>query len=889
MPIFMTVAAMTHMHSFSSQDSSLLTLEQYIRIYAYLQRDIRIHSIKHAMPILQIPFRNSSNNNKTNPEPANSSTLKGNNSGSNSTTKRAIDDLTKCYTKSARSSNARSRTKKKFFRAPFATTNHSIHNNANAASTTTDRTNNSSSSSSSTDSSSTPLHVVHDNVSNSSSDHNINNDDEEEHAARILYLTEACAEFDHYDVRRHDEELMEYGAANVLNMVLSIVMNEKSKNYYFFNDHNHNHHHHQQKDELYFNEHEHKHDDLTLLDDYGRTNNNEYCINHPMTTTTTATTADDDELRMLCSGLEMIYRASPEAIYSSFKEVGSSLIPLLLRLLEEYESNHHTALSNQNCNQNQNNSLCLTNNKSLSLTSSVSHPANTNGSYVQQQQQQPLLKASDVTSFNICKILLYFSRVTYVRAEIVHQIMGLLPALLRGLDVDIIDDDSSSSSECPSPAFRSELRAIKLRSLANLSHHKENKRRIMMFPGVPEVLCKSALRSEKEREFCSILIMNLAADAQNQVFLCKCLNGAVITTLVKLSENTNDVHVNLNVNIARSGGASLSTPKSYSQSYGRGGSISHSTVGLNNNTNNNEEEEESSSVASYNSSSAIATATATLEHVAMALQTLAFSKENRIRLVNHEKGLVVDALLNCVRNRSNVSVRRRAAGALMNLACHETAVQLSGHLSMLSTLAMAATNDPSLDSEVMSRAASALSKISDCITRDMAPSHSNLLSALVKASSGRNVDIVTAIFRYMARDEGNREVMAKHGGLVEALGTIVLREMASKRARENAAKTLMHLANSDENRLIMTYSRVLDNFVRVLHLEGEEIVKMRDSAITALARLAADPANRKLMARHDGLLVAMAKAVEFEIRRETKDSNAVTIAKPALVTLLMSL
>lgn len=47
----------------------------------------------------------------------------------------------------------------------------------------------------------------------------------------------------------------------------------------------------------------------------------------------------EDDIRSICSALEMVYRADREAVINSYQNVGATLVPLLLRLLERCEKN----------------------------------------------------------------------------------------------------------------------------------------------------------------------------------------------------------------------------------------------------------------------------------------------------------------------------------------------------------------------------------------------------------------------------------------------------------------------------------------------------------------------------------------------------------------------
>lgn len=50
------------------------------------------------------------------------------------------------------------------------------------------------------------------------------------------------------------------------------------------------------------------------------------------------TTDDEDEVRLACSGLEMVFRAQNNYVHVTFDKCGSSLLSNLLRLLESADT-----------------------------------------------------------------------------------------------------------------------------------------------------------------------------------------------------------------------------------------------------------------------------------------------------------------------------------------------------------------------------------------------------------------------------------------------------------------------------------------------------------------------------------------------------------------------
>jgi hypothetical protein len=276
------------------------------------------------------------------------------------------------------------------------------------------------------------------------------------------------------------------------------------------------------------------------------------------------------------------------------------------------------------------------------------------------------------------------------------------------------------------------------------------------------------------------------------------------------------------------------------------------------------------------------------EYVITALQNLAFAKENRNRLVSFKDGVLLEALKQALASDMDAKARRRAAGALTNLVCPETAEKMGGHKGLLDTLALVSTKDDNTD--VQTRASLALTKLANCITVHM-DCHEALLDALVVASLSKASNSVSAVLRVKARDPDNREVMARHPGVMDTLADICVSESSSVTDRDNAMRAIMHLINETKNRKIMCSRTILDALVTGANYRDTDLEEARDSAVRAMERLATENTNRAYMARHQGLLTAVARAVEREARweEEGRESEHGYLAKPLLMSLLVAM
>ena len=133
--------------------------------------------------------------------------------------------------------------------------------------------------------------------------------------------------------------------------------------------------------------------------------------------------------------------------------------------------------------------------------------------------------------------------------------------------------------------------------------------------------------------------------------------------------------------------------------------------------------------------------------------------------------------------------------------------------------------------------------------------------------------------------------MVRIPGLIECLAEMSTSPSYSSKDRDNATRAIMHLTNEGENRKIMCNKVVLKALLEASNLEGSEHIETRDSALVAIERLATEVSNRQYMARHEGLLVAVAKATERESRSELagEKNTQPRLAKQLLMSLLLAM
>jgi hypothetical protein len=470
----------------------------------------------------------------------------------------------------------------------------------------------------------------------------------------------------------------------------------------------------------------------------------------------------DDALRMICSALEMVFRASTRTVQQSYSKCESSgLLTNLLHLMDRCEKGE--------------------------------------------------VKHAHISILNITRILLYLSKCPDLRYPLCRN-QELLDCFTRVAATNNNDNQNQLTNEC---------RALRMRILANLAAGEKN--RVLLFEHVG--LLHNVLRvanldsSDLARQHAVTVLQELAACTFLHVSMAS--NDQLLGTLVKLALKEKSMQ--------------------------------------------------------------------TRESATTALQALAHTRENRVRLVEFKDNVVLEALRVAISTDAHDKVRKRAAGALTNLAGEDTAEVMGNHKGLLGALAIVATKDTSVD--VQTRASMALTKIGNKITASMGPCFETLLDSLVVASLSTTSNNVSAAFRVMSRLPENRERMARHSGVLDTLADICVSPGADISDRDNALRTLMHLVNDSRNRLVMCNKTILDALVIGSNFEEPKLMEARESAMITLERLATEPANRPRMARHVGLLVAVSRAVEREAKWEDAkiESEHGYLAKPLLMSLLLAM
>ena len=539
----------------------------------------------------------------------------------------------------------------------------------------------------------------------------------------------------------------------------------------------------------------------------------------------TTNNSGDEILYLMLSATEMISRCAPSSFINAFYKI----TPQYPTFTNESTSNNDGITYFVTCMFRLLGRLEI-NMKANDSTMDKTCPDVANNNDTHEDDRVILL--NDECIHCIGRILISFSRSSELRSILYQQ-----PDLVKGLT----RISSTNAIEVVTFKTNPECRLCRLHVLANLTKNSNNERREFLY-GLDGFL-DSLLRYGNFDPICSIrqaaawCILELTNSSSNCSAMAQ--NTKVLGTLIKM------------VLVDESIAATTSLP--------------------------------SSTVAS------------TRESALTALQNISFDRSNRPHVIQFKSGMVLEALKKTLTSDIDAKARRRAAGTIVNLVCEDTAEFMVSYQGLSDTLALVATQDNNND--VQARAALSLTKLAVHISdiqkhpTESSSTYFTILDALVVTSLSKlHSTRVTAAIRSLARNHpDHRHILARHDGIVDTLIDVIQSSLVvvddsltdddgddydatneSKNTskitdRTNAMHAIAHLANSDDATRKHLCSR--PTLLTAL-VDATQASDSQDLSIVVLERLATVPSNRYVMSHRNGLIVAVAEAVERERHHE---------------------
>jgi len=499
----------------------------------------------------------------------------------------------------------------------------------------------------------------------------------------------------------------------------------------------------------------------------------------------------DKEIAMICSCLEMIHRANPDAIAQTWDECGTEILPLLVSVLERPFQKIERAVWNALYNQSAGGAGGGAGGAGAGVANNV--PGSLERAVAMAVTRDQKLAVQKVT-----KVLAMYSLVPEAKSPMC-QCEGMLRWLTRIIDTHNYNrvkpgtpafggrasfrgrgsisgslvggggggDGATFTSDMPDEAKKDSAKRLELASratsgsglymteaarfntiatLTNLAALESNRMPMLLEPGLLDNICRAVHNehSDVPKQCSALAIMNLSnGDMDNVPEMAS--NDMVLETLLKLIREVN--------------------PE-------------------------------------------------TRRNAVVTIFNIACSDLNTVRLARYRDGMILEALTELVGSddpvRLHDEARANAAETLFNMACSdisETTDRMANHAGLLECLAVVLRGEHT-GLEVKMYCSATLRRMAELIRHPMI-AQGALLSALVKAATWTSTDCIAEAFRAQASEAENCVIMAHHHGLLNALSRLALTggdDADVDKVRRAAVGAIELMSRQDEARALLAHN-----------------------------------------------------------------------------------
>ncbi len=530
---------------------------------------------------------------------------------------------------------------------------------------------------------------------------------------------------------------------------------------------------------------------------------NHYMMAHYNTTAHIQQQSEHDkEIAMVCSCLEMVHRADPDAIAQTWDECGTEILPLLVAVLERpFNKIEHA------------------------VWSAIQDKANVPGS-LERAVAMAVTRDQKLAVQKVTKVLAMYSLVPEAKKPMC-ECEGMLQWLTRiidthnynrvkpgapiiggtaaagGINAPFVEPNASNPSN-PEDAEAKRAARLSLASratsgsglymteaarfntiatLTNLAALESNRMQMISEPGLIDNICRAVHneRSDVPKQCSALAIMNLSNGDPDHVPEMAS-NDLVLETLLKLMREDN--------------------PE-------------------------------------------------TRRNAVVTIFNVACSDANTVKLARYRDGTILEALTELVGAddpfRLHDEARSNAAETLFNMSCSEiseTTDRMANHAGLLECLAVTLRGEHT-GLEVKMYCAATLRRMSELIRHPMI-AQGALLSALVKAATWTSTDCIAEAFRAQASVPENCVIMANHHGLLNALSRLALaqgEESDIEKVRTAAVGAIELMSRQDDARELLAHNEgIMMALTRASYGEGAR-ASMRRSTLSEVEKSHASQAS----------------------------------------------
>jgi hypothetical protein len=471
----------------------------------------------------------------------------------------------------------------------------------------------------------------------------------------------------------------------------------------------------------------------------------------------------DKEIAMICSCLEMVHRANPDAIAQTWDQCGLEILPLLVTVLERPFVKIERA-----------------------VWAALQEQANVPGS-LERAAAVAVTRDQKLAVQKVTKVLAMYSLVPEAKKPMCESV-GMLKWLTRIIDTHsynrvkpgapVIGGAAAEKSKLnlagpndPKPEGllstendkRMELamratsgsglymteaaRFNTIATLTNLAALEDNRMQMLQEPGLIDNVCRAVHneRSDVPKQCSALAIMNLSNGDPDHVPEMAS-NDLVLETLLKLMKEDN--------------------PE-------------------------------------------------TRRNAVVTVFNIACSDQNTVRLARYRDGSILEALTSLVGSDDPTRVydeaRANAAETIFNMSCSEipeTTDRMANHAGLLECLAVTLRSGDNTSLEVKMYCSATLRRMAELIKYPMI-AQGALLSALVKASTWTSTDCIAEAFHAQASVPDNCVIMAHHHGLLNSLSRLALARGEGEdveKVREAAVAAIELMSRHDEARALLAHN-----------------------------------------------------------------------------------